>query len=68
MENDEIISLIVEHFREYGVFMVHPVEHARVIYRHIHQQIAHSPKLWARRKKIQADIDRAKAKHARHEE
>lgn len=67
MEKEEIIQIIVEHFREFGIFMVSPMEHANIVYKNILFQLSYSPRLRARLNKIQADIERAKAKHTRHE-
>jgi len=67
MEKEEITQIVIEHFKEFGIFMVAPMEHAQLIYDQIHFQLHHSPKLRARLSKIQSDIEKAKAKHTRHE-
>lgn len=67
MEKDEIIQLVTEHFREYGIFMVSPMSHARLIYKHIQQHLIYSPKIRSRLNKIEAEIAKAKARHTRHD-
>ena len=66
MERDEVIGVIVGHFKELGIFFVDPMGHAKLIYDNIHFQLRHSPELIARLNRINEEIERAKARHSRH--
>lgn len=66
MERDEVISVLVGHFQELGIFFVDPMGHAALIYDNIHLQLRHSPELIARLNRINEEIERAKARHSRH--
>lgn len=66
MEREEVISVVVSHFRELGIFFVDPMGHAKLVYDNIHFQLKHSPELRARLNRINEEIERAKARHSRH--
>ena len=65
IERDEVISIIINHFKELGIFFVEPMGHAELIYENIVFQLKQSPVLIERRQKVNKEIERAKAKHAR---
>ena len=66
IEREEVVSIIIAHFKELGIFYVDPMKHAKIIYKNIHFQLKNSPDLMARIKKINEEIERAKARHSRH--
>lgn len=65
IEKEELVRIVVQHFRELGIFHVYPLDHAQLIYQNIQYQLLNSPELKLRLAKIKEEAERLKARHTK---
>ena len=66
IEREEVVQILVSHFRSIGIYKVKPMEFADVIRKNIAFQLRYNPTLKARLAQIARDIEKVKTKHTRH--
>lgn len=66
IEREEIIQIMVAHFKSLGIYVVKPLEYATVIRKNIMFQLRYNPNLKLRILQIAREIEKVKIKHTRH--
>lgn len=65
LEKDDIISVLIEHFQNLGIYKVFPMEHSTLIYENIIFQLHNSPLLKKKIERVNESIRRMKEKNSR---
>ncbi len=68
MERDEVISVVIAHFRGMGIYQVKPLAHAKLVRANIIYQLRYNPQIKQRLIQIAKEIEKLKTKHSRHNE
>jgi hypothetical protein len=66
IEKEEIIQILIQHFKSLGIYMVKPLEFSVLIRKNIVFQLKFNPTLKLRIFQIEEEIEKVKTKHTRH--
>jgi hypothetical protein len=66
IEKEEVIQILVAHFRSLGIYVVKPLSFADIIKQNMVFQLKFNPQLRNRLVQIAREIERMKTKHTRH--
>lgn len=65
VEKEDLVEIMIEHFRGLGIFIVKPQKHAEIVKKHLLDALVHSPVIRQRRLAIQQQIEKSRAKSRR---
>ena len=65
IEKDEIIEIMIQHFHELGIFIVHPGSYWEVIKKHLEDALLYSPELNEKREQVRKRIKKVREKSRR---
>lgn len=65
IEREEIIRMMITHYKDLGYFVARPLSHEVILRKDLLYQLRHNKALVARMRAIQRQIESVKSRHAR---